>query len=120
MEVSVRPLRGFVAAVALSSLVSARAGAQAPPPSPAPPPRPAAAAAQPGTDIFILDLSLRGGAVTLGKPVRLTDRAGYDNQPYFSPDGRSLYYTAIEGGQSDIQHYDFASRKTEAVARTPE
>src|SRR5262245_9849465 len=122
MEVSVRPLRGFVAAMALSSLVSARAEAQAPPPSPspAPPPRPAAAAAQPGTDIFILDLSLRGGAVTLGKPVRLTDRAGYDNQPYFAPDGRSLYYTAIEGGQSDIQHYDFASRKTEAVATTPE
>ncbi len=29
-----------------------------------------------------------------GQPVNLTDRNGYDNQPFFSPDGRSFFYTS--------------------------
>jgi dipeptidyl aminopeptidase/acylaminoacyl peptidase len=124
MEVPLRPLRGVAAAVMLCGLGAGPLMAQPPvppSPSPSPSPRPAAAAASPvGTDIFLLDLSLRGGTLTLGKPSRLTDRAGYDNQPFFSPDGRSLYYTAIEDGQADIQHHDLASHRTTPLARTSE
>jgi hypothetical protein len=85
--------RGVLAALLLV-LPAGPVAAQAPQPAATPPPPPAAAAPL-ATDIFLLDVAARGGTLTLGKPVRLTDRAGYDNQPFFAPDGRSLYFTAI-------------------------
>lgn len=118
MEVRVHPLRGVAVAAVWLSLQAGPLAAQAPQPSPSP--APPATTAPLATDVFLLDLGTRGGALTLGKPVRLTDRAGYDNQPFFAPDGRSLYFTAIEGGQSDIQRYDLGSRATKPVTSTSE
>jgi dipeptidyl aminopeptidase/acylaminoacyl peptidase len=74
----------------------------------------------PGTDIFVLDVRVRGGELALSAPVRVTERAGYDNQPAFSPDGRSLYFTSFEGGQTDILRLDLAARGTAPVTRTAE
>lgn len=54
-----------------------------------------AARAQAGTDIFLAPLRQNGRAVTIGTPVNLTHRSGYDNQPSFTPDGASLLYTSI-------------------------
>ena len=43
--------------------------------------QPRAAQGPPGTDIWLADLTLRDGRVSLGTPVNVTARAGYDNQP---------------------------------------
>ena len=51
--------------------------------------------AQGATDIFVAPLRQEGRSVTIGTPVNVTRRAGYDNQPSFTPDGSSLLYTAI-------------------------
>ncbi len=110
--------RGVLAAWLLA-LPAVPLAAQSPQPAATPPPPPPAAAPL-ATDIFLLDVGTRGGTLSLGRPVRLTDRAGYDNQPYFAPDGRSIYFTAIESGQSDIQRYDLASRQVAPVTRTSE
>ncbi len=115
-------MRSFRGALALALLVHAAlrpalAAAQAPAP-PAPPRSPAASA--PATDIFLLDVSVRGGLLQAGRPQRITDREGYDNQPAFSPDGRSLYFTAAADGQTDVERYDLATRETRAWARTKE
>ena len=60
------------------------------------------ARAQTGTDIFMAPLRQTGRNVTIGAPVNLTHRAGYDNQPSFTPDGAALLYTAIgDKGQAD-------------------
>ena len=74
----------------------------------------------PATDLFLADLSVRGRTVVICKPSRATERTGYDNQPAFSPDGRVLYFTAIAGGNADIQRYDLTSGETRPVAVTPE
>ncbi len=80
----------------------------------------------PGTDVFVAPLSVRGGTVTIGAPTNLTRRAGYDNQPSFSPDGKQLYYTVVrEGGpngttQADIFRIDLASGRSEPFITTPE
>src|SRR4051812_38049645 len=67
----------------------------------------------PGTDIFLAPLSVSGAKTTVGTPVNITARAGYDNQPSFTPDGRSILFTSIRaGGQSDIYRYDLASKRT--------
>ena len=75
----------------------------------------------PGTDIWVADLSVRDGRVRIGKPVNVTARPGYDNQPVFLPDGSGLLYTRIgDDGHADIWRYDFATHAARAVTTTPE
>jgi hypothetical protein len=57
----------------------------------------------------------------LGKPVNITNRDGYDNQPSFLPDGNGLLFTSIrENNQADIYRYELATQKTERVINTSE
>jgi WD40 repeat protein len=75
----------------------------------------------PGSDIWVADLTIRGGHVAIGKPVNVTARPGYDNQPAFLPDGSGFLYTRIGAdGQADVWRYDFAARAAHAVTTTPE
>ena len=78
------------------------------------------AAQAPGTDIYVASLSGTGGALKVGAVANVTARAGYDNQPFFSPDGRILYFTSGRDGQTDIYRYDLASRAVSPVTTTPE
>ncbi len=72
-----------------------------------------------GTDIWVADLADREGALSLGPVRRVTDRAGYDNQPHLLPGGRVLLYTSVDGrGQADIWRADLESTVTEPFART--
>lgn len=81
---------------------------------------PVAATAQAPTDIYLLTLERRDGGVTVaGEPRAVTDRDGYDNQPYFTPDGR-LLYTSYRDGQADTYRYDPASGETVQLTVTPE
>lgn len=52
--------------------------------------------APPGTDIFLITMD---GSTP---PINLTDRPGYDNQPAFSPNSKTIYYTSQRGEQTDI------------------
>ncbi|MEM8960272.1 MAG: hypothetical protein AAGD38_02230 [Acidobacteriota bacterium] len=80
--------------------------------------------AQGATDIHLVPI-IRGqdGVVTeLGTPRAVTDREGYDNQPAFLPDGKTLVYTSIveiEGtSQADIWRFDIASGERARVTHT--
>lgn len=80
---------------------------------------PAIAQAVPGTDIWVMDLEESGGQVRVSDPVRITNRAGYDNQPHFGPGGTYVLYTSIDDtGQADILRYDFSSDRNENLTRT--
>ncbi len=60
-------------------------------------------AAQGGTDVYLVPLSAEGRTVRVGAPRNLTARAGYDNQPSFTPDGAWVLYTSTrEDQQADI------------------
>ena len=86
-----------------------------------PQPQAPATAGPPGTEIFLVPLRARDGIVSLGTPTNITGRAGYDNQPSFTPDGRSVLYTSTrDDGQSDIYRYHPGSRRTTRVTATPE
>ena len=75
----------------------------------------------PGTDIWVADLRVRDGHVSVGKPLNVTARSGYDNQPAFLPDGSGFLYTRIGAdGQADIWRYDFATHTSRAVTTTRE
>ncbi len=70
-------------------------------------------------DVYLASLDLSGARVTVGAPRNVTAREGYDNQPAFSRDGRSLYYTSTrDDAQADIYRIDLTSGTTTRVTRT--
>ncbi|HKB13028.1 MAG TPA: hypothetical protein VKD69_20330, partial [Vicinamibacterales bacterium] len=87
--------------------------------SQSPPPGPAAIPA-PDTDIFLASFSPRGQPA-VSRASNITHTAGYDNQPSFSPDGASIFFTSNRGAtQTDIYRYDIGSETTTRVTDTPE
>jgi TolB protein len=56
-----------------------------------------------------------------GQPLKLTNDNGTNSQPSFSPDGRSVVFSATrDTGSSDIYRIDLATRTETRVTRTPE
>src|ERR1700760_4851316 len=70
----------------------------------------------PSTDIYLARLRVEHGTVSVGPPVNITDRPGYDNQPSFTPDSKSILFTSVRAdAQADIYRYDLTSRSTTQV-----
>jgi Tol biopolymer transport system component len=77
--------------------------------------------AAPGTDVYLVSLTPRGGRLVAGAPVNLTARAGYDNQPAFTPDGQALLYSTIGAdGHADFCRIELATMARACRATTPE
>ena len=75
----------------------------------------------PGTDISIFALDWIDGAPVLGERTGGISRPGYDNQPYFTPDGTALLYASDdESGNTDIWSLDLVSGETTNLTNTPE
>lgn len=78
----------------------------------------------PATDIWLFSIE-PGDETTEGVPklaegANVTDRLGYDNQPFFLADGKALLYTAIVDGQADIYRYDVARGSRHRLTDTAE
>src|SRR5437899_9494457 len=80
-----------------------------------------AAAAPPATDIYVASLRVVDGRVSVGAPLNVTARPGYDNQPYFLPDCRAFLYTSIRAdSQADIYRYDLGPATSVRLTTTRE
>lgn len=79
------------------------------------------AASQPGTEIFLFDLKKKQGVYRLENGRNITNRPGYDNQPFFHPDKPLLFFVAADGdGRTDIFKYDYETDVQTQVTRTSE
>ena len=79
-----------------------------------------AQSAPPSPDIFLVRLRSAGGAIS-EPPVNVTHRAGYDNQPSFTADGRAMLFTSTHAdGQADTYRLDMATRAITQLTHTPE
>ena len=78
-----------------------------------------ALAQAPSTDIWLLEIDHAAAPAAQSAPRRVTDRAGYDNQPSFLPDG-SLVFTSMTGESTNILRWDPKSGEAAAVVTTPE
>jgi hypothetical protein len=76
------------------------------------------------SNLWVVDLHWTGNRLTVGTPVKLTHDDGTNSQPSFSPDGRSIVFSAIRdtvaGASSDIYRIDLATKKETRVTHTPE
>ncbi|HEY6046797.1 MAG TPA: hypothetical protein VIU65_09355 [Pyrinomonadaceae bacterium] len=82
-----------------------------------PAPKPTPAATPPPSDIYLTFLTRD---FKVGAPAKFTQYVGYNNQPAFLADDRSLLYTSIRNGQADIYQYDPGFGGTTQVTNTPE
>jgi len=99
-----------LALLALASTVNS----QTPTPSPTP------SAAPPSSDIYLISVKTHNGEMKFGAPLKINSATGYNNQPFFLPDGRSILYTSIRDKQADIYRYDIHGGATTQVTNTPE
>lgn len=73
----------------------------------------------PSSDVYVVPLTGQGAALAAGAPRNITNRPGYDNQPAFSRDGRSVFYTSTrDDAQADIYRFDIAANSTARVTTT--
>ncbi|HYG52138.1 MAG TPA: hypothetical protein VD905_14600 [Flavobacteriales bacterium] len=71
------------------------------------------------TDIFLFTLKIDGNNLTESEPLNVTKRPGYDNQPFFSTNGKWIYYSASYNGTNDVYAYDIEANKTLTITNTP-
>ena len=76
--------------------------------------------ALPEVDIYLADFQTKKGKVQISTPSNVTNRAGYDNQPNFTPDGKGFLYTSIRDNQADIYFYDLQTQSSRQMTQTPE
>jgi WD40 repeat protein len=116
MKLKMRNRSGYLREAALAALIIIGLGAAARSQTPSPSP-----AATPGfSDIFIVEVKNERDGMRFGRPVKITTFAGYNNQPSFLADGRSILYTSIRNNQADIYRYDLRSATTSQITNTPE
>lgn len=80
------------------------------------------APAPPASDIYTVSLDTTGkDGWKFGTPHNVTSHKGYDNQPFFTPDGKAILFTSIrDGDQADIYRLDLSAGTTERLTNTPE
>ena len=94
--------------------------------TPQQPTTPAAAPQAPATEVFVAPLSIAAGKPTLGPATNISNSPGYDNQPFFAPDGRALFFTSARGTlaakcgspQTDVYRYDLQAGTVARVTET--
>ena len=79
-------------------------------------------AAAPATDIYLAPIRLQPSAPAMG-PARVASEnpGGYDNQPFFGPDGRAMLFASQrDGRQTDIYFLELQTRQIRQFTDTPE
>ena len=70
----------------------------------------------PECDIFLFDISESKESITISNARNVTKRPGYDNQPWFTPDGKSFLFTANHAAdRTDVFEYFIESGETKQV-----
>jgi hypothetical protein len=81
---------------------------------------PTAVFCQGSTDIHLIRMKVSGEKYAFSKPIKINPNEGYNNQPSFHPDGRSVLYSSQSGTNTDIYRYDIESGETARLTNTPD
>ncbi len=76
---------------------------------------------QSGTEIYLFDIQISQGQVSISNPKNITDREGYDNQPSFHQTEPIIYFSSFNAkGRSDIKYYNYKTNETKYLTSTNE
>lgn len=70
-------------------------------------------------DIYLFDLERHAGGFSLTNGKNLTEREGYDNQPFFTPDGKTILFASKRNGENDIYEYVIETEEIGQLTDTP-
>jgi len=77
--------------------------------------------AQTGSDIYLFHFRLDDDNFYISNAKNITDSPGYDNQPFFTPNGESILFASDDGfGQTDIFKYNLRSKSERRLTYSPE
>lgn len=77
--------------------------------------------APPRTEVYLASLTNAASPSVTGPLVNISQSPGYDNQPSYLPDGRSVLFTSDRvDSQTDIFQYDLASKAVTRLTHDPE
>src|SRR5687768_12533217 len=67
----------------------------------------------PETDIWLMNIGIEKEKIQFSSPKNITHRKGYENQPSFSADSKTLYFTSLSdtSTQTDIYTYSLATQQ---------
>ncbi|MBC7848651.1 MAG: PD40 domain-containing protein [Chitinophagaceae bacterium] len=78
-------------------------------------------AAQGGSEIYLFDLQIKNGVISLSNPVNISNHPGYDNQPSFHRNDKLIFYSSFnDSGRSEIMQFNYLTNKVSAITKTPE
>ena len=73
----------------------------------------------PETDIWLVNLVKKEGKYNYEKPINITNRSGYDNQPSFTIDNKGVYFVSVkEDKQSDVYLYTINKKVISQLTKT--
>ncbi len=73
----------------------------------------------PETDVWLFKLEKKENKLICTNPLNVTHRTGYDNQPTFSADGKSILYVCIDSTkQADIYQYNISKKLSVNLTRS--
>lgn len=72
----------------------------------------------PQTDIFTVKIEIENGVRVFGTPQKISVHKGYNNQPSFSLDGKSIFFNADPKGNTDVFRYDLELDSIFVVTQT--
>lgn len=73
---------------------------------------------QPNTEVYLFNVQNKGHQISIDKPVNISNNEGYDNQPSFWPDSKSILYARSVGNQTEIARYYLNSGNTTIISKT--
>ncbi|MFK7766979.1 MAG: TolB family protein [Mariniblastus sp.] len=76
----------------------------------------------PQCDIFLFDIETGDSEspMKVSNPRNITDRIGYDNQPWFTPESKTILFTANRAAdRTDIFEYVIESKETRQITDSP-
>ncbi len=72
-------------------------------------------------ELYMVDMEQGKQSWKCSTPVNISRNAGYDNQPAFTPDNRSVLYVSMrESAQTDVYRYNIKDSSTVRLTNTPE
>lgn len=73
----------------------------------------------PETDIWLFKIQKKDTIYSYTNPLNITHRIGYDNQPTFSTDAKSILYVVIDSSkQSDIYQYNISKKVSVNITKS--
>lgn len=73
----------------------------------------------PDSEVHLFNLAYKDGQYQLTNGINLSNNQGYDNQPYFTPDNKSVLFVSMrDGKQTDVFEYHLKKQKMSQLTQT--